>query len=407
MTNFSSDAQAKRNVAVLIFAQAILGSQMPIIFILAGLAGQSLAENICYATLPISVIIIGSIPGAPMISSIMQRYGRKVGFFIGAGAGAIGAIIGSFGLYYDSFALFLLGSLFTGIYMSAQGFYRFAATDTASDTFRPKAISYVLAGGLLAAIIGPQLAKITSDAFVIPFLGAYMAVIALNVFGAFVFVFLDLPKPARDATASSGGRSFVELLRSPKIATAMLAAMICYSMMTLVMTATPLAIVGCGYSQNTAADVVSAHVLAMFMPSFFTGHLIVRFGVERIILCGIALLGAACIAGLNGITIGNFYSALVLLGLGWNFGFIGATTLLTSAHSPEERGRAQGMNDFFVAASITIASFASGGLMNCSGNSTAEGWNAVILTMIPLLAVAAMAILWQMRQSAAQPTSGR
>ena len=216
MTIFSSDAQAKRNVAVLIFAQAILGSQMPIIFILAGLAGQSLAENICYATLPISVIIIGSIPGAPMISGIMQRYGRKAGFFIGAGAGAIGAIIGSFGLYYDSFALFLLGSLFTGIYMSAQGFYRFAATDTASDAFRPKAISYVLAGGLLAAIIGPQLAKITSDAFVIPFLGAYMAVIALNVFGAFVFVFLDLPKPARDAAASSGGRSFLELLRSPK-----------------------------------------------------------------------------------------------------------------------------------------------------------------------------------------------
>ena len=406
MNNSTPDGQAKRNVAVLIFAQAILGAQMPILFILAGLAGQSLAANVCYATLPISMIIISSIPSAPMISSIMQRCGRKVGFFVGAGAGSIGAIIGSFGLYYDSFALFLLGSLFSGIYMSAQGFYRFAASDTASDAFRPKAISYVLAGGLLAAIIGPQLAKMTSDAFVIPFLGAYMAVIALNVFGAIIFVFLDLPRPVQDAKASASGRSVFELLRSPKIATALLAAIICYSMMTLVMTATPLALVGCGYSQNTAADVVSAHVLAMFIPSFFTGNLIVRFGVERIILCGIVLLGGACIAGLNGITIGNFYSALVLVGLGWNFSFIGATTLLTSAHSPAERGRTQGMNDFFVAASITIASFASGGLMNCSGNSSAEGWSAVIMTMIPLLTLAAMAILWQMRQSAVQPTSG-
>ena len=193
----SPDKSVKRNVGVLIMAQAILGSQMPMIFILAGLAGQSLATNICFATLPITMIVLGSMLAAPVLSTIMQRKGRKTGFFIGAFGGALGAMTGSFGLYQDSFGVFLFGSLLTGIYMSAQGFYRFAAIDNASEDFRPKAISYVLAGGLLAAIIGPQLVKVTAYAMAVPYLATYMTVIGLNIGGSSVFLLLKTDTTAK------------------------------------------------------------------------------------------------------------------------------------------------------------------------------------------------------------------
>src|SRR6056297_1588669 len=180
----SERSRAKRNVAVLVLAQALLGSQMAMIFVVGGLAGQSLASNVCFATLPISLIVLGSMLSATPVSHMMQRFGRRAGFMIGALAGAIGGAVGAYGLYVASFPIFLAGSFITGTYMSAQGFYRFAAADTASDSFRPKAISYVMAGGLLSAIIGPQLVKLTSQAMVIPFLGTYLAVIALNLVGA-------------------------------------------------------------------------------------------------------------------------------------------------------------------------------------------------------------------------------
>ena len=186
-------SRAKRNVTVLVLAQAIIGAQMPMIFIIGGLAGQSLATNACLATLPISLIVLGSMLTATPLSAAMQRWGRKAGFFIGASGGIAGGIVGALGLYHGSFALFLLGSLLTGIYMSAHGFYRFAAADTASEEFRPKAISFVMAGGLASAVIGPQIVKLTSDAFVIPFLGTYAAVIAVNVIGLFLFLFLAFP----------------------------------------------------------------------------------------------------------------------------------------------------------------------------------------------------------------------
>ena len=196
MTHLVDDAQAKRNVTILVLAGALLGAQMPLIFTIGGLAGQSLAKNICFATLPISLIVLGSMVAATPISAIMQRYGRRVGFFIGTAGGALGSAVAAYGLYIQSFTIFLIGSFLTGMYMSAQGFYRFAAADTASDEFRPKAISYVMAGGLVAAIIGPQLVKLTSDAFVIPFLGAYVAVIIINIVGSSLFFFLKIPTPA-------------------------------------------------------------------------------------------------------------------------------------------------------------------------------------------------------------------
>jgi MFS family permease len=404
-----NDRRAKRNVAVLVAAQAILGSQLPMIFVFGGLAGSMLAPNPCLATLPISMIVFGSMTTAPWISPLMQRSGRRFGFFIGAIGGAVGAGIAAWGLMTGSFALLLLGSYFTGIYMSAQGFYRFAATDVASERFRPKAVSYVMAGGLLSAVSGPQLNKLVSDATTlpligdmlppIPFLGTYLTVVVLNLVGMSLFLMLDLPKGDRKTpsiAASPVGRSRMELLRDPTILVAIVVAMVAYALMNLVMTSTPLAVVGCGFTTDNANDIVSAHVVAMFAPSFFTGHLITRFGVTRIMSIGLALLGVAGGVALMGVTLENFFLALALalLGFGWNFAFIGATTLLAGAHAPHERGRAQGLNDMMVFGCVTLASLASGDLMNCSGGDAVEGWSAVNLAMIPLLALAAGALIW-------------
>ncbi len=391
-----SDQRAVRNVFVLVIAQATLGAQMPMIFVLGGLAGQSLASNVCWATLPISMIVFGSMTTAPWLSQVMQRWGRKYGFMLGTLGGAAGAGIGAYALTVSSFPLFLLGSYFTGIYMSAHGFYRFAAVDTASEAFRPKAMSYVMAGGLAAAIIGPQLTKVTSHAMAVPFLGTYILVIAINIVGSLLFLFLDIPTPKENTSENGRGRTRWEMIQDPRILVAIITAMVSYALMNLVMTSTPLAVVGCGYSQNLAADVVAGHVLAMFVPSFFTGHLIVRFGVEKIMAIGIVILASAGAVGLAGVAIGNFFIALILLGIGWNFGFIGASTMLANAHSPEERGRIQGINDMIVFGCVTIASIASGGLMNCSGGSVVEGWNAVNLAMAPFLALAGGALIWLM-----------
>ena len=403
MKFIQSDSDAKRNAIIFIIAQAIMGSQMPMIFILGGLAGQSLAENICYATLPISMIVLGSMLTAPVLSQVMQKYGRKAGFFLGAFGGAIGATIGALGLYYQSFPLFLFGSLFTGVYMSAQGFYRFAALDTASDALRPKVISYVLAGGLLAAVIGPQLVKVTAHALVVPYLATYIAVIALNVFGSVVFLFLATPVPDTEYQEEGISRTRWQLLQDPKILISMFCAMVSYALMNLMMTSTPLAVVGCGFDENRAADVVSAHVLAMFLPSFFTGHLIAKYGAERIIGIGLVLLTISAFAGLSGVDLGNFFAALILLGLGWNFGFIGATTLLANSYAPSERAKVQGLNDFLVFGSVTAASFGSGWLMNCSGSSVVKGWSSVNIAMLPWLLLAAIALLWLYRQKISKP----
>jgi len=397
----SGDAIAKRNVTVLVAAQAILGAQMPMIFVVGGLAGAMLADNPCFATLPISLVVFGSMTTAPWISPLMQRRGRRFGFFIGAVAGAVGAAIAAIGLYLASFPILLLGSYFTGIYMSAQGFYRFAAADTASDAFRPKAISYVMAGGLLAAVFGPQLNKLVYDATVVPFFGTYLTIVVLNLAGMFLFLLLDLPDGDDSSDAGQTvpeGASRLELLRNPTILVAIVCGMVSYALMNLVMTSTPLAVIGCGFTNEDANDIVSAHVLAMFIPSFFTGHLIVRFGAPRVIAAGLTILGIAGITALAGVTLSNFYAALIFLGLGWNFGFIGATSLLATAHAPHERGRAQGLNDMIVFGCVTVASLASGGLMNCSGGTPVDGWSAVNYAMIPFLLLAGAALIWLVSQ---------
>ncbi|MBO9479255.1 MFS transporter [Shimia sp. R11_0] len=394
MTQVVDDSRARRTVFILVLAQAFLGAQMPMIFTIGGLAGQSLATNACFATLPISLIVLGSMVSATPISAIMQKYGRRVGFLIGTLGGALGGAIGAYGLYLNSFPIFLAGSFLTGVYMCAQGFYRFAAADTASDSFRPKAISYVMAGGLLSALIGPQLVKVTSDSMIIPFMGAYIAVVALNILGSALFFFINIPTPKPPSENTPKGRSRWELITTPRITVAVICAMVSYALMNLVMTSTPLAVVGCGFEQDDAANIVSAHVIAMFLPSFFTGHLIARFGVEKILALGLVILAGAGAVALQGVELENFFVALILLGVGWNFGFIGATTMLAGAHDPSERGRMQGMNDLIVFGGVTVASLASGGLMNCSGGSAAVGWTSVNLAMAPFLMLAGGALIW-------------
>jgi len=396
MQNFTSefeDRAAFRNVLVLALAQAFIGSQLPMHFILGGLAGAYLTQNLCFATLPISMIIIGSTITAPLLSNFMQSYGRRIGFILGTFGGAVGASISSFALYMNSFYFLLLGSLITGIYMASYGLYRFASTDLATPNFKPKAISYVMAAGLISAILGPQLVKITWNLTIIPFFGTYLTIIFLNLLGPFIFYFLISPTKNKQKKDFLTQRNQLQLLQSMPIKIAIICGMIAYALMNLMMTAAPLAIVGCGFSENNAADVVMAHVLAMTIPSFFTGHLIVRFGVKPVILFGLIFLLAAAIVGLNESELTNFYGALILLGIGWNFSFIGSTSLLANNHTQYERGKAQGMNDMFVFGFVALASLASGSMINCSGESIQEGWKFVSLSMFPLLALATGTVL--------------
>lgn len=392
--------RARRNVVVLVLAQAILGAQMPVQFILGGLAGQILAPNPCVATLPLSMIVLGSALTARPLAAYMQRNGRQAGFLLAVLAACLGAATSALALWIGSFWLFLAGSLLTGVYMSAQGFFRFAATDTAPPDFEARAISWVMAGGLAAAIIGPLIVRSTNDLTAVPFLGSYIAVIGLNLLGPFLFAFLDIPKPAARQTGSDQGRPMAQILRDPRVIVAMICGMVSYALMNLVMTSTPLAVVGCGFAPENAADIVSAHVLAMFAPSFFTGHLIARFGAPRIVGLGLVILALSGATALSGVELGHFFGALILLGLGWNFGFIGATAMLTRAHSQAERGRVQGINDLVVFSGVFLASLSSGGLMNCLGGSPQAGWNAVNLAMLPFLVLAGGALIWLMMRPA-------
>ncbi len=391
-------ARARRNVAVLVAAQAIAGAQMPMIFTIAGLAGTMLAPNPCWATLPISATVLGSMLSARPLSGFMQRFGRQAGFTLSALGGALGAALGAAGLVFGLFWVFCLGALFTGSYLAGQNFYRFAATDTAPAEYRPKAISYVMAGGLVSAILGPQLVKFTHDAAAIPFLGTYLTVILLNLLGIALFAGLDIPRPQQTASqaTNTAGRSTAQLLQEPVIVVAIICGTVSYALMNLVMTSSPIAIVGCGFTTENAADIVTGHVLAMFAPSFITGHLIARFGTQPIIAVGLAILAGAGAVALLGVELHHFFVALILLGIGWNFGFIGATALLAEAHRPEERGRTQGLNDMLVFGGVTLASLSSGQLMNCTGSDAQTGWQLVNLAMVPFLVLAGASLIWLM-----------
>lgn len=382
------------NVAVLMLAQAVLGAQLSMVFITAGLAGAIIAPNPCFATLPVSMVMLGSAISARVLSGFMARHGRRAGFTLASLVAALGAGLAFAGLERGSFALFTLGCLLIGAQMSAQGFYRFAAADVAPEALQPKMISLVQAGGLVSALIGPRLATATADASAIPFAMTFAAIIGLNLLGPFIYAMLRIPVLPRPVGGAAGGRSLSQLLRTPGIVIAMVCGTVSYALMNLVMTSTPLAMVGCGYATADAANVTAAHMVAMFGPAFFTGHLIARFGAERIVTLGLVILASAGAVALSGVELERFFVASTLLGLGWNFGFIGATAMLTAQHTPEERGRVQGINDAIVFGGVFLASLSSGALMGCGGGTAQQGWSAVNLMMLPFLTLAGGALIW-------------
>ena len=383
------DRRAKRNVAVLVFAHAVLGSQLAINIIVAGWAGAVLAPDPSLATLPISIVVLGSLLTAPAMSLFMGRHGRRAGFWFAALAGAVASALCARALFVGSFGLFLAGSVLLGVYQAAQGFFRFAATDTASEAFKPKAISWVLAGGLLSALLGPEIASATSETISnVPYAGAYLAMIVLNIVGAVGLSFLDIPTPPRAEKAANTGRPLTVIARQPVFLVAVLSAMVGFAAMSLVMTSTPLAMVGHGLTHDHATDVVRWHIVAMFAPSFFTGSVIVRFGRLPVIAVGLLLLGVCGAIAVAGVELHHFYLALFALGLGWNFSYIGATSLLGTTHTAAEQAKVQGLNDFLVLGLVAVGSFGSGALLD------AFGWSAVQYAMAPALLLALAGIAW-------------
>ncbi|MEM6489363.1 MAG: MFS transporter [Pseudomonadota bacterium] len=394
----ADDAPAKRAVGILVWCQAVLGAMMPVHMITGTLAGATLTTNQSLATLPIAMMIAGSALTAPVLSALMARFGRRPGFIgaalVGAGANA-GAVMA---IEAHSFLGFCLASAALGVYFAANHLYRFAAADLASPAFRPKAISWVMAGGLVAAVLGPKIVRQFGDAWApVPFAGAYAVMACVALVGLLPLFALDIPPPRRRATGGRRpGRPLRQLLADRGIAVPMLCAMVSYALMTLMMTATPLAMAACGFGTGDSAGVVRAHVLAMYAPSFFTGALVARFGAPTLIAAGLACLAGAGGIALTGVGIEQFYGALILLGLGWNFGFIGATAMLTENTPSEERERVQGLNDGAVMGFVLFASLSSGVLLD------QVGWHAVQAAMLPLVTLAAGVLAWSLLSRRAQ-----
>jgi predicted MFS family arabinose efflux permease len=384
----AGDRLARRNALVLAVAQALAGGNNAVVLATGGIIGNMLAPDRGLATLPISVYVLGLWMGALPVGWLARRYGRRTAFQIGTLCGVLTGLICFAAVIQGSFLVFNLGTFFSGLYAAAHAAYRFAAADTASEAFRPKAISWVLIGGIFAGVLGTQLVILTKDH--IPqflFAATYLAQAALAVVCGAVLMLLNIPVPPRRPPEGEG-RPLLEIARQPRFVIAVACGVASYSMMNLVMTSAPLAMVMCNLSVTDAALGLQWHVLGMFVPSFFTGSLIVRFGIERVIAAGFALLIASAIIGLTGISLWHFWVGLVLLGVGWNFGFIGATALVTQCHRPNERNRVQAFNDFLVFGSMAIGSFASGQLLH------AAGWSAVNEVVFPTVLGAAALLAW-------------
>lgn len=389
------DALAKRNALVLACAQAFGGANPAIVVSLGGIVGSQLVTDKTFATVPVSLMQLGIACGVIPAAMLMRRLGRRNGYLIGALTGVIASSIAAAGTGSRIFWLFCLGTFMCGLYGAFVQSYRFAAADTASESFKPRAISWVMIGGLAAGVIGPQSVywtrDLTPDA---PFAASFMAQGLLALLAIGVVMMLRAPPVA--AVRSSGGRPLSEIMRQPKFIASVTAALVSYGLMSFVMTAAPLAMVGCGHSIGDAALGIQWHVLSMFGPSFFTGRLIARFGKEKVTASGLLLLACAAVVGLNGLSVAHFWIALVLLGIGWNFGFIGATALVTDCYRPEERVKVQAANDFLVFGSVAIASFSAGGLLNTGG------WQSVNWLVFPPVAVALALVAWQATQKRVQ-----
>ncbi|MEM8662749.1 MAG: MFS transporter [Pseudomonadota bacterium] len=379
----ASDRLARRNAIVLALAQAIGGALASINIALGGLVGiYLLGAGSELATVPVTTMIVGTAAGTLPAAFLLEKLGRKLGFMTGALIAASGGLIAFTGIMQGVFWLFCFGTFVGGSAFAFVQQYRFAAAEAATEKFRPKAISYVLAGGILAGVIGPQTVIATKDAFLpTAFAGAYLASAVLCLITIAVLAFYKPGPVVRRAPDAPRGRPLLVILMQPRVALAILVAVVSYAVMSLVMTAAPLAMIACGFTTDQAALGIQWHVIAMFAPSFITGSLITRFGAEPIAAVGLVLSGLAGVTALMGIELGHFYVALILLGLGWNFGFIGGTTMLTNAQRPEERARTQAANEFIVFGAVAVASLSSGVLFQTIG------WDSINWTVLPLLAI--------------------
>jgi len=392
----AGDRLAKRNALVLATGQALAGANNTVIVTTGSIVGAMLAPDKSLATLPISMMVCGMWAGTLPMGFLARRFGRRVAYASATIAGTLAGLIGYAAMLRGSFWLYLVSAFFGGLYASSHMSYRFGAADTASPEFKPKAIAYVMAGGLLAAILGPQLVIYTKDLmppylFAASYLGqAAFAALA----GIVILTFFRAPGGAH-FTSTKAGRPIAEIARQPKFVVAVVCGVASYALMNLMMTSAPLAMFDCGHTVGDAALGIQWHVLAMYAPSFFTGSLILRFGVARIAAAGLVLLALSAVAGLAGTTVAHFWTALILLGVGWNFAFVGATTMVTDCYRPEERNKVQAFNDFLIFGSMAIGSFASGSML------AHFGWYLVNVVMFPVVAVAAVMLAWQtMRERA-------
>jgi MFS family permease len=377
------DRIARRNAAILAAAQALGGATGSIVIATGSLTAASLLpEAPGLATLPISCMILGTAIGTLPAGAVMKRLGRRTGFLGGSVLGFLASLLAAWAILIGSFWLFTLGCALAGTVTAFVQQFRFAAADTASDAFRPKAISWVMAGGVFSGIIGPQTVIFTKDLFApVLFAGTYAALGCLFLLMGVILTFLKVPPVREKSVTDPQARPLGVILRQPSFIAAAVCGICSYALMSLVMTATPLAMIGCGLSQTDAALAIQWHVLAMFGPSFFTGALIAHFGERAIVLTGLALLCGCAVIALMGLEVAHFWSALILLGVGWNFGFVGATSMLTHCYRPAERATVQSFNDFLVFGCVALASFSSGALLH------GFGWATVNLLVFPLVLV--------------------
>jgi MFS family permease len=382
------DLKARRNAIVLAVAQGLFASAVVALVATAGLVGVVLAPSRAWATLPVSTFVLGTMFATIPLALLMGRIGRKPAFLLGAGVGVVASLLSAYAIYGSDFVLFSASTALYGVCQASTGYFRFAAADTASPGFRPKAVSWVLTGGVAAALFGTLIVMQTTNLLSpFTFAGCYVASAVLSALGIVALSFLDLPQPREKDLGYA--RPLSEIIRQPRLVVAVVCAMVAYGVMNLVMTATPIAMIDCGFAVNDSSWVIQWHVLAMFVPSFFTGALIIRIGVEKIIAIGLVILLAAGIVALLGTGFGNFGIALILLGLGWNFAFIGGTTMLTECYRPSERSKVQAVNDFIVFATVAAASLASGRLLSDLG------WNAVNYALFPMAALALLLLFFQ------------
>ncbi|WP_299855331.1 MFS transporter [uncultured Roseobacter sp.] len=385
------------NIGLLLGANAVLGTALPMMIVLGGLAGLSLAPTESIATLPTSVSTLAGLFAAAPFSLFMGRYGRQAGFVLGAVFAAAGGAAGLWAMVQSSFVLLLAGHFLLGAALACFQFFRFAAAEVVPDRWRSVAISLMLTSGLVAALVGPKVFALTQDALLpIPFAGAYGAIIGLAVFGVLPLLFLrGMEAPPVGAAGEAARSSVLTVLRRRPVALAIFAGAISQGVMVLLMVPTPIVMIGCGFDATTGAQVVGWHVVAMFAPSFVTGFLIKRFGASAIVYLGLALLAVAALIGASGLTLGHFYVSLIILGVGWNFGFIGATSMLTDALAPKERAAVQGINDTAIALASALAAFASGAIV------AGFGWVVLTLASLPIVVATAVALLWSGRVSKA------